>query len=375
MKVSAIIVGCTTIALAASTSSSAFPSCNNSPTLCNRSYSSIAYLGTHNSPFVSNSSNGYNVAGNQYYDTIMQLNAGVRLLSAQIHWGSNSNELHLCHTLCALYDAGSLESWLASIKAWMDSNSNEVVTLLLVNSANATAPQIGQSYTGSGLSKYAWSPGKKVSQPWPALSSLISANKRLVTFVANMPDNTGATYLLDEFEYIYENPYEVLALANFSCQPDRPSSVKDNPTEAKASGRLFLMNHFLQKSLSPGIYYPDRSQAPIVNSPDSSVQGSLGNSIGACHSLYSQAPNFVLVDWFNIGPSIQAIDALNNVTSPNGRIIPSSASSTQVFLPSSSLGQKNLALSTTSVGLSSRTLPLSWVALVVGCITILICFH
>ena len=39
--------------------------CNNSPDLCSRSYSSITYLGAHDSPFLRNSSNGFSDSGNQ----------------------------------------------------------------------------------------------------------------------------------------------------------------------------------------------------------------------------------------------------------------------------------------------------------------------
>lgn len=40
--------------------------CNNSPDLCSKSYGDITHLGTHDSAFVRNASNGYTVSGNQY---------------------------------------------------------------------------------------------------------------------------------------------------------------------------------------------------------------------------------------------------------------------------------------------------------------------
>lgn len=113
--------------------------CNNSPALCSRSYSSITHLGAHDSAFVRDASTSYSDSGNQYglsylslstllisgrnVDSIKQLDAGVRLLSSQVHL--NNGEWHLCHSSCNLLDAGKLSTWLASIKAWMDRNPND----------------------------------------------------------------------------------------------------------------------------------------------------------------------------------------------------------------------------------------------------------
>src|SRR5215469_8287783 len=105
--------------------SSSTIACNNSPSLCSRSYSNITHLGAHDSPFVANSSNSFTVSGNQFYSSTTQLSAGVRLLTAQVHNGNSSTgetEIHLCHSSCRLYDAGKLEDWLSGIKGWMDDN-------------------------------------------------------------------------------------------------------------------------------------------------------------------------------------------------------------------------------------------------------------
>lgn len=303
---------------AQSDTSTSPPACNNSPSLCNRGYSTITHLGAHDSPFVSNSSNGFTVSGNQYIDSIAQLDAGVRLLSAQVLADKNTNELHLCHTMCSLYDAGTLASWLASIKVWMDNNPNEVVTILLVNEANAVASRFAGDYSKSGILKYAYSPQQPITT-WPSLSTLISAGSRLITFITNIPDNSGALYLLSEFNYIFENPYEVTSPLNFSCLPDRPASLKGDAPGAIASGKLFLMNHFLGKQQAFSIVIPDKDNAKMTNSPDQSLFGSLGSAVLACKTLYGRAPTFILADWVDVGPAIATVDGFNNVTDAVGR--------------------------------------------------------
>ena len=56
-------------------------------------------------------------------DTTAQLDAGVRVLSAQVH--SINGEWHLCHSSCDLLDVGPLRQWLSEIKTWMDKNVHD----------------------------------------------------------------------------------------------------------------------------------------------------------------------------------------------------------------------------------------------------------
>ena len=309
----------------ASSSSSTAVACNNSPSLCNRAYSNITHLGAHDSPFVSNSSNGYTLSGNQFYGSTEQLSAGVRLLTAQLHNANSSTgqtEIHLCHTDCELYDAGTLEDWLSDIKNWMDDNPNDVVTILLVNSDDNDASDIGSVFESSGITKYAYTQtSSSAPTSWPTLQTLISADTRLITFIASLTSsgNSAAPYLSDEFTYVFENPYTVTSPSNFSCTPDRPSTLGGSVSEAASSNMLFLMNHFLDTSVISDIDVPDVNAANATNSPDESVTGSLGASAAQCAATYGKAPNFLLVDWFNVGPAIDTVDNLNGVTDGQGR--------------------------------------------------------
>jgi hypothetical protein len=295
--------------------------CNNSPILCERAYNNVTYLGAHDSPFVANESNAFTISGNQYFDSPKQLDAGVRLLTAQIHTIPDQGiELRLCHTDCSLYDGGTMINWLSSIKSWMDANPNDVVTILLVNSENTNAQRLGAAFKASGIDKYSYTPASKSPQAtWPTLQTMIKANTRLVTYIASLADNTGATYLLDEFTYVYENPFEVTSFGNFTPTPDRPTSLQRKPQDAIKSGRLFLMNHFLDRVQLLNIVVPDRDNAARTNSPDPAVLGSLGDAMTKAVEMYQKPPTYVLVDWFNAGPAIATVDGYNGVSKPVGR--------------------------------------------------------
>jgi hypothetical protein len=58
------------------------------------------------------------------------------------------------------------------------------VTLLLTNADGVEVNKYGDIMTGSGLSKYAYTPPKKLAiSEWPTLQQLIMANTRLVMFL------------------------------------------------------------------------------------------------------------------------------------------------------------------------------------------------
>jgi hypothetical protein len=310
-----------------STAAQTTQACNNSPALCSRPYNNITHLGAHNSPFVRDSSTSFSTAGNHYFNSTVQLSAGVRLLTAQVHRDNSTDgttEWKLCHSFCNLLDAGTLTNWLVTIKAWMDANPNEVVTLLLVNADGASADDLGTSFTSSGITQYAYAPPTAGVAPteWPTLQSMIANSTRLVTFVASLPASSPShPYLLDEFTYIYENPFETTTATNYSCVPDRPSTLRNDPETASASGRMFLMNHFLYEQQLFGIETPNVTYIQTTNG--ALGIGSLGEQLGACGRVYGEAPTFVLVDFFNVGPvpAIASIDRVNGVAGPVGRSV------------------------------------------------------
>ena len=243
------------------------------------------------------------------------------MLTAQVH--NSGGAWHLCHTSCDLLDAGLLSDWLVEVKAWMDSNPNDVVTLLLVNSDNATPSDLATQFSNASIDTYGYRPPSATTaqSDWPTLQTLITAGTRLVTFVASLDtsqiDATNS-YLIDEFTFAFETNFQVSEPSGFNCTVQRPASVADSTTAGIASGRLSIVNHFLYEDQAFGIQTPNASYVGTTNSPSTGT-GTLGQAAADCKSAYGKVPNFFLVDFFNVGPAIQAIDNLNGVTSPVGR--------------------------------------------------------
>ncbi|KAJ5129282.1 uncharacterized protein N7515_005321 [Penicillium bovifimosum] len=294
--------------------------CNNSPDLCSKSYGEITHLGAHDSPFVRDETTGNSLAGDQYYDTLTQLSAGVRLVTAQVH--KDNSQWRLCHSTCSLLDAGRLRDWLKDIKGWLDDNPNEVVTILLVNSDNASASDLNTEFTSANITDYAYEPeGNTAPKTWPTLQTMIDTGKRLVVFVAPIDTDSAHPYLLNEWTYIWENPYDVSFPSNFTCEVDRPSEYQGNSGAALSANLLPLMNHFLYSSdfAMLDIEYPNASYVATTNAASGGV-GNLGSTASACKKAWGgRQPTFIMVDFFNRGPAIETVDNLNNVSNAVGR--------------------------------------------------------
>lgn len=305
--------------------------CNNSPDLCSRTYTNITHLGAHNSAFVRDASTGNSIAGNQFYNATVALSAGVRLLQAQVH-RLDDGTLELCHTLCSLMDAGPLDKWLEKIRYWMDQHPDDVVTLLLVNSDDASVEEFGAAFEKAGIAKYGFVPPSPSEgyAAWPTLAGMIAAGTRLVTYIASITASSQYPYLLPEFDYVFETPYNILSLDGFGCDLDRPSSA-GTATNAISKGMLPLLNHFAYTSLTSDIQIPDVSDVNTTNSPSTTTTGALGLHVNNCTGLWGVKPVYLLVDFYNRGPSIDTADRLNGIQPVGREKEPSGSSATALW--------------------------------------------
>ncbi|KAM7209258.1 PLC-like phosphodiesterase, TIM beta/alpha-barrel-containing domain containing protein [Naviculisporaceae sp. PSN 640] len=307
-----------------STATSSLPpgtACNNSPNLCAQRYNNITHMGAHDSSFLRDASTGNSLAGNQFFNATVALSAGIRLLQGQVH--NENGTLKLCHTSCDLLDAGPLQDWLSKIKFWMDTNPNEVVTILLVNSDNQPVSSYGEAFEASGISSYGYVPLQPTTASnisWPTLAGMISSNKRLVSFIASVDYSTTYPYLLSEFTHIFETSFEVYSAASFNCTLDRPRSV-GSAQSAVSAGMMPLMNHFMYTKLTSDIDIPNVNDIDTTNSPSRETTGALGNHADSCRAAeeWGVKPVFVLVDFYDRGPAIETADRLNGVSNPVGR--------------------------------------------------------
>ncbi|KAJ5921702.1 hypothetical protein N7454_009176 [Penicillium verhagenii] len=291
------------IASTTTTAATAAITCNGRTEYCTRSYSNITFIGSHDSAFV-----GSLPQQNQNINITAQLDMGIRYLQAQTHKSLlDDSVLELCHTSCLLEDAGSLEAYLATIKGWLDDNPNEVVTVLLTNGDSLDISIFGSTFVSAGIDTYAFVPSYEplAYADWPTLGDLIDSGKRLVAFLDYGANKSKVDYILDEFAYYFETPYDVTDSTFSNCSIDRPAG-------ASASGRMYLVNHYLDLDIF-GIDIPAREAATTTNA--ATGDGSLGAQATECEALWDHVPNVMLADFVDKGQVIEAQNDLNGFTS------------------------------------------------------------
>ncbi|KZT30873.1 PLC-like phosphodiesterase [Neolentinus lepideus HHB14362 ss-1] len=305
--------------------------CNGHAELCDRSYGNVTFVGAHDSYAVGTN----NLAANQDYNITQQLNDGIRMLQMQAH--NNGGVIQLCHTSCSLYNGGTLQDYLTTVKAWMDSNPNDIVSLLIVNSDDLSPSQYDAVFKAVGLDNMSYTPeSSAVTQSsWPTLGSMIDSGKRLVTFMDASADFSSVPYIIDEFTNIWETAYDVTD-TTFDCNVNR--SKGDTSTE------MYLINHFLDEVIL-GNPVPDVSDAGTTNAV--SGTGSLGVQAATCAAMYGRNPNFMLVDFYEYGGGsvFQVAAAANGVDySP----------STPIATPKSQTSSSSSASGTSSSAIDFR---------------------
>lgn len=278
--------------------------CNGYPELCSRQYSNVTYVGSHDS--FAFSSDPFALARDEEVNVTAQLQLGVRLLQAQAH--ENDGVLHFCHTSCLLFDGGPVVDYLKHVKAFLDANPTEVLTLLFTNPEGQSIVDVWKpAFDDAGITPLAYVPPTipmKFSD-WPTLGGMIDTGKRVVVFLDTGANTTLVNFILPEFEMIWETPFSVTN-ASFPCSVDRiqgPLSTEDH---------IYLINHSLNKDLlDTGIIVSDPLDASNTNNVSSII-----DNVNGCVPLGgNRAPAFVLLDFVNIGQGFEAAAILNGLSS------------------------------------------------------------
>jgi hypothetical protein len=253
--------------------------CNGDPALCARRYDQVAYATTHNA--MSNADEGW-LGPNQQHGITRQLEDGIRGLMLDTHY--DGGVAQLCHAYCAL-GKETLVSGLLKIRRFLDLHPQEVVSIIF--EAYVTEADTAAAFAAAGLLDYVYA--KPAGEPWPPLATLIRNDTRLVVFTDERGDLPWHHYVWD---HASETPYSFETPAQLSCAPNRGNT----------SYPLFILNHFLTQVLgSPAL-------AEQINHDPLFIDRAL-----ACQTARNRLPNFVTVDFYDIGDVFSVTAALNGL--------------------------------------------------------------
>ncbi len=253
--------------------------CNGSTWLCERTFDEVAYLTTHNA--YSNAADGF-IGPNQRNDVPTQLAHGARALMLDVYlFNAQVVQYH------GLRDLGvrPLAATLAEVADFLESNPREVVSVILESYVDGE--KVAAEFDAAGLSPLAHA--QEAGEPWPTLGEMIVENRRLVVFT----DAGGGArpWYLSVWEHAFETHYSFATPDDFDCAPNRGDP--DNP--------LFIVNHFLTQTLgSPAL-------AEQVN-----FNPLLADRVATCAEENDAFPNFITVDFEDIGDAHAVVDQWND---------------------------------------------------------------
>ena len=253
--------------------------CNGSAALCQVRYNEVAYGCTHNA--MSSEEEGW-WGPNQGYAVPRQLEDGIRAFMLDTTYFEDT--AFLCHGPCQLGSL-SLADGLARFDAFLEANPNNVITIIFEAYISAEDTKVAFAESGLLARVYAQDP----DSPWPTLQEMVSAGTNVVVF----SDKGGGTYpwYHDVWDHAWETHWSNEVPEDFSCKANRGS-----PDNA-----LFILNHFLTDLIAS----PDL--AAVVNRnpflQDRALQ---------CWDESGKMPNFVTVDFYEIGDLFSTLQSLNS---------------------------------------------------------------
>lgn len=253
--------------------------CNGAPARCEGRYDEVVYLTTHNA--MSSAERRWG-APNQTHAVPRQLEDGARALMLDTYRGDDGAAL-LCHGFCAL-GSQPLAEGLAELADFLDRHPGEVVTIIFESYLDPDAT--AAAFAEAGLAARAHHQPRDA--PWPTLGALLAAGTPLVVFT----DDRAAPAAYPWLHYVWDHAFET----DFSNET--PAELDCAPNRGDPAHPLFVLNHFLT--------------APIaLPRLAAQVNGDAEAHARECAAVHGRLPQFVTVDFYEIGDVAAAVERLN----------------------------------------------------------------
>ncbi len=254
--------------------------CNGDAILCDRRFDEVSYPTTHNA--MSSEEEGW-IAPNQAYRSWRQLEDGVRGFMLDT-WEEEGVTL-LCHGFCAIGSRPFVDA-LHELRMFMDCHPAEVLTLII--EAHIDEARTAAAFEEAGLLPYLHA--QPLGDPWPTLGQMITSGRRMVVFTESA--DVSLPWHHYAYAYAWDNDYANMTPADLDCAVNRGS----------AGNSVFILNHFLTAPIAM------RSLAEMVN-----YNPFFLDQARRCQTESGRLPNFVTVDFYDIGDLFSVVDTLNGI--------------------------------------------------------------
>ncbi len=265
-----------------STQTAIAQNCCGSTAYCNKRFNQMVFVSTHNSYNYKKGPTQF-IWPNHTYPVKKQLADGVRNLMLDVY--DIDGTIYLYHGNPKM-GKEKLQIVLTDIKAFLDSNKTEIVSIIFQN--GITKNRIAAEIDSAGLSTYCHS--QAADKEWPTIGQMINDNNRLVLFVE---ENTGTDvpYIHSAWDYIFDTPWNTKSLAEMDTRIGR----------GKPTHGLFLMNNWISKGK------PTKKNARQTNN-----EKFLLKRIERCAKDLHRVPNFIGINFHEQGDAVKVAKMLND---------------------------------------------------------------
>lgn len=253
--------------------------CHGSAELCDRPLDRVAIAMTHNA--MSNADEGW-LGPNQTHGMERQLADGVRGMMLDVHpW---EDEAYLCHGFCDL-GAERLADGFGRLGAVLREDPDEVLVLMLENHVEPAWVAAAAEEAGVVDLAYVHPDGAA----WPTLAELGDAGTPLVVF--SQDEGEGVPWIHAGYrDHAWDTPYAAQTADDFSCEV-----LRGDPAHA-----FFLVNHFLTRPTARIELAEEVNHDPLLSA-----------RIDECAAVSGDFPNWVSVDFYEVGDVVAAVRRLN----------------------------------------------------------------
>lgn len=262
--------------------------CNGYTQLCNKKFNEVTSVMTHNA--FNNADDGF-LLGNQTHTITTQLEDGVRGLMLDVY--NENGVISQYHGVAAL-GIEPLSEDLGEIKAFLDNNPNEIISIIFQTAV--TSLDIENELVNAGLMPYLHH--HTLGTEWATLQEMIDADERLVVFSESDNGDPSQTWYHYAWAHVFDTDYSYSFPTDFHCGVNRGDISND----------LYLVNHWITTAVGTG----DIVQANIVN-----PNPFLIDRLQQCQNETGRLPNFIGIDFYEIGGAFEAAEILNGITTSN----------------------------------------------------------
>ena len=247
--------------------------------IANRRYDQVAFLVTHNA--MSNRSEGW-LFPNQNNSIHKQLEDGVDGLMLDVHLVDGKP--FLVHSTPWL-GKQPLVDGLRVIARFLKTHPAAVITIIF--ESYVASERIQAAFKTAGLIEQLHQ--QQPTEKWPTLEQMRSAQRRLVVF----SDRGGGQWpgYHDVWQFCWETHFSVRSVKDFRYDRNRGTSTAG----------LLILNHFLTRTAGSVSLSRQANRAAV-----------LGPRVSHCLAKTGCLPNFVVVDFYDVGDAREVVNQFNH---------------------------------------------------------------